>query len=150
VALRRQVERFLVDAHALPRLHERERIEIVERTVTFLAEVLLPHADAEERVLYPQASRLLGEQEGGTGDERGELRRLVGELAEADVRDTGRLQEIFYALYALLEAHFWRGDAVYLKLMRLRHQGPVRALLDRVRGYERRGRFTRARPATRT
>src|SRR4051812_45684102 len=54
--LRRHVEQFLVAAHELPSLSVVERIDLVERIAAFLAEVLLPHAYVEQRVLYPQAA----------------------------------------------------------------------------------------------
>ena len=41
--LRDHVERFLVIARELPTVDRRERIEMVERIVAFLADMLLPH-----------------------------------------------------------------------------------------------------------
>ena len=60
-ALRDQVEHLLVAAQEMPELEVDERIELVERIAAFLADMLLPHVAAEERILYPQAARLLGE-----------------------------------------------------------------------------------------
>src|SRR5438128_2470405 len=55
------VERLPVTAHELRSLPVDERIELIEEVVTFLAEMLLPHVEVEERVLYPGADRLLGD-----------------------------------------------------------------------------------------
>src|SRR5947209_15769535 len=113
-ALRERVEQFLETAHELPALDTSARIDEIERTVAFLADILLPYADAEERVLYPQASRMLGERDDSDAVHRacGEIRQRIGELTAVDPDDVGRLQELLYALYALLRAHFWRGDAL--------------------------------------
>src|SRR5215213_3231887 len=58
--MRDHVEHLLVDAHALPDLDLAARIDVLERTAAFLAEMLLPHAAAEQRVLYPEAAEILG------------------------------------------------------------------------------------------
>jgi hypothetical protein len=145
-ALRERVEQFLETAHDISRLDFSARIDAVERTVSFLADVLLPHAYAEERVLYPEASRLLGERDASdiVARDRAEIRRLIRELVSADPRDAGRLEELLYALYALLGSHFWRGDALYLRLLSDQPDARVRQLLARVGGYEAHRRFRRA------
>src|SRR5215208_1321059 len=62
--LRDHVEHLPVAARELPQVERGERIDMVERITAFLAEMLLPHAAAEEGVLYPQAAKLLGEPDG--------------------------------------------------------------------------------------
>jgi len=144
-ALRERVEQLLATAHELPGLEVSERIDAVERTVSFLAEVLLPHAQAEERVLYPAASRLLHSRDDSAAvrRDRTELRRLIQALAAADPADAGRLQELLYAMYLLLTGHFQREDAIYLRLVQAQPESRLRQLFDRVRTYERRRRFRR-------
>lgn len=144
-ALRERVEQFLETAHELPALGHYARIDEIERTVAFLAEILLPYADAEERVFYPEASRLLGEVDASDAVHRAraELRRLIAGLTAVDTDDVGRLQELLYALYALLSAHFWRGEALYLRLLSEQPDERVRALLDRVSASRRPRRFPR-------
>ncbi len=56
-ALRGPVEHLLVDAAELPALTIDERIDVVERAVTFLSETLMPHAQAHERVVCPALDR---------------------------------------------------------------------------------------------
>src|SRR5215210_282722 len=116
--LRDRVEHFLVEARELPELGTDERIDAVERTAAFLVEMLLPHAAAEERVLYPHAARLLGERDGSdaVAADRVAVRALLGCLVRADPADAGAIQEVLYALYALLSAHFWREEEVFVKL----------------------------------
>lgn len=141
--LRRHVEHFPVAARELPSLAETERIDMVERITSFLAEMLLPHAAAEQRVLYPGAARLLHEPDGSdtVADDRAAVRGLLAQLAIADVRDAGALQEILYALYAILSAHFWREEEIYLRLARLADEDGVHAVVDEVTSARRRGRF---------
>src|SRR4051812_3475733 len=87
--LRRQVEQFLVVAHELPPLSAFDRIDVVERITAFLAEVLLPHADVEQRVLYPQAALLLNEpdESNDVAGDRIAVRELLAQLVAADPAD---------------------------------------------------------------
>jgi hypothetical protein len=108
--LRQHVEHFLVAARELPGLSVDERIDVVERIASFVAEVLLPHAAFEQRVLYPQAALLLHERDDSAdvADDAAQIRELLGRLADADAADEGALQEVLYALYTLMSAHFSR------------------------------------------
>jgi hypothetical protein len=46
------------------------------------------------------------------------------------VADEGALQEVLYALYTLLSAHFWREEELYVKLAALPDEKPVRAVIE--------------------
>src|SRR5207249_6337080 len=59
------VEELPVLAHELPSLEVEQRIAVVERVVAFLATTLLPHTQAEQLILYPEADRLLGGRHDG-------------------------------------------------------------------------------------
>ena len=136
--LREHVEDFLVAAHALRSLEPHQRIEVVERTIVFLVDMLLPHALVHERLLYPEARRLIGgaDEAAGVARDRAEVRGRIRELVEADPRDVGGLQELLYSLYVLLSCYLQREEDVYLRLASSRHQTSVRRLLDEV-GRER-------------
>ena len=129
--LRDHVEHFPVVAHELPELAVDERIDVVERIVAFLSEILLPHAVEEERLLYPRAALLLSrpDDSSAVAFDEAELRELIGDLAEADTRDVGRLQEILYALYTLLSSHLWREEQLYLELLASPREEATRDLL---------------------
>jgi iron-sulfur cluster repair protein YtfE (RIC family) len=135
--LRAHVERLPVAAHQLADLAVDERIELIERIVAFLAEILLPHAAAEERVLYPRAARLLArpDDSADVALDEAAVRERIAEFAAADVRDTGRLQELLYGLYVLLSAHLWREEQVYLELLNHRPERAAVELLDEVGRY---------------
>ena len=130
--LRDRVEHFLVEAHELPGRDLEGRIDCVERTATFVVDILLPHAAAEERVLYPEAARLLGERDssGDVAADGDAVRTLLARLVSADPADAGALQEVLYALYTLLSAHFWREEAVFVKLAALGDDAGVDAVVD--------------------
>ena len=144
--LREHVEHLLVAAHELPALERNERLDMVERIAAFLAEMLLPHAAAEQRVLYPEAAALLGEQDASDtcADDRDQVRDLLGRLAVIHPDDVGGLQEMLFALYVLLSAHLWREEEIYLKLAGDSDQASACAILDRMTEAEHRGgRFAR-------
>ena len=145
--LRERVEQFLTTAHELPDLDVSARIDAIERTVSFLADALLPHTQAEEQVLYPAASRLLGDRDDSESvrRDRTELRRVIHALVNADPRDSGHLQELLYAMYLLLTGHLQRADGIYLRLVQAQPESRLRQLFERVRRYERGRRFRRVR-----
>ena len=142
--LRQHVEHFLVAAHELPALDVSERIDVVERITSFLVEILLPHTATEARVLYPAAARLLHERDDSESvvRDRNAVREMLGRLAEADADDVGALQESLYALYTLLSSHFWREEALIVKLAAIEDEDRVRHVMDEIAAARRR-RFSR-------
>ena len=142
--LRKHVGDFVRVAHDLPRLEPPERIEVLERIVVFLADMLLPHALVEERLLDPEARRLIGgpDDRAEVKRERDAVRAWMRTIAEADVRDVGRLQEILYSLHLVLTGHLRREEDLYMRLIRSRKEAGVRRLLDEVgrERYEQSGR----------
>lgn len=134
VALRHQVERLPVVAHELPALPVEERIELVEQVVSFVSEILLPHAAIEQRVLYPRAARLLGKPDDSTTvvEDEAAMREWITDLLEADLADAGHLQELLYALYQLLSAHVGREEQLYVDLLSSQREDEAQDLLAMV------------------
>lgn len=94
----------------------------------FLAGHLLPHAQAEERVLYPAVGRALGAPEATATMSRDhvEIALLVEELASLRPRLSAgaidgaiarELRRVLYALNALVKSHLAKEEAVYLPLL---------------------------------
>lgn len=91
----------------------------------FLTGHLLRHAQAEERVLYPEVGRVMGAAAATATMSRDhvEVERLTGELAAlrdlptytAAHRQT--LQRVLYGLYALVGVHFAKEEEVYVPLL---------------------------------
>jgi hemerythrin-like domain-containing protein len=132
--LRDQVEHLPIVARELPHLGRAERAETVEQIAAFLADMLLPHCATEERVLYPEAARLLGEDDASdaVAYDREQVRALLARLVAAGADDVGEMQEVVFALYALLAAHIWREEEVYLKLVRARDDTGADAIFAHV------------------
>ncbi len=100
----------------------------VDDAYAFLANHLIPHAQAEERVLYPAVGALLNAPEatatmsqdhiaiGRLIDELKALRaRLSAEpVGDAVLRD---LRRVLYGLYTLISVHFSKEEDVYLPLL---------------------------------
>ena len=129
--LRQHVEHFLVVARDLSSMTVPERIDVAERIAAFLAD-MLQYASAQQRVLYPQAARLLHVRDDSddVGDDRAAVRKLLARLARADATDSGELQEVLYALYTLLSAHFWREEALFVRLAAEPDEGGVRRVVS--------------------
>lgn len=98
----------------------------VEEASTFLTHHLIPHAQAEERVLYPTVGRLMGAPEATATMSRDhqEIGRLIQELetlrpqlVKADVDEAQALRRILYGLYAVVALHFAKEEEIYLPLL---------------------------------
>jgi len=94
----------------------------------FLTNHLMPHAVAEERVLYPTVARLLGAP-GATatmsrdhvevvrmGEELDSVRVRIADGAPAE-KDERALGRILYGLHAILRLHFAEEEEIYLPLI---------------------------------
>lgn len=95
-------------------------------TYDFLAHQLLPHAMAEDEVLYPEVARLMG-ADGATATmsrDHVAVASLITELAslrtfEGDP-DPGRqnaLRRVLYGLHALVGTHFAKEEEIYVPLL---------------------------------
>ncbi len=122
------IERLHTVADAIGMVPSESVRQGVEEAYTFLTHQLTPHAQAEERVLYPTVGRLMGapaatatmsrdhrEIERLT-QELGTLRpQLVGEsLGEAEVQ---ALRRVLYGLYALVAVHFAKEKDICFPLL---------------------------------
>jgi iron-sulfur cluster repair protein YtfE (RIC family) len=120
----------------------RADLDSIER---FLHHDLLPHAMAEETVLYPALGGILcGTQATSTmRRDHEEIRRLIGEL---DSLKSGRLpmhdaswdvalRRVLYSLYAVVRLHFSKEEEIFLPVAeeQLGHEKP-RELFDAMEG----------------
>jgi iron-sulfur cluster repair protein YtfE (RIC family) len=127
-------------AHLLPRIEDLRRLgdECVEerpqdllpdvdRALAFLQDELLPHALAEDAVLYPAVAAAMGAPQATATMSRDheEVAHLIGALARhrdeltsavapAAVREIRRL---LYALHAVVSLHFAKEEEIYLPLL---------------------------------
>lgn len=94
----------------------------------FLTNRLIPHAMAEDRVLYPAIGRIIGAPEAMASMrwEHVEVARLAEELEAIRMELDGpvitslqerALRRVLYGLYALLRAHLAQEEDVYLPIL---------------------------------
>jgi iron-sulfur cluster repair protein YtfE (RIC family) len=100
----------------------------VDEAYTFLTHHLIPHAQAEERALYPVVGRLMGAPEatatmsrdhveiGRLAEELGLLRSQLGG-ASANELQIKALCRVLYGLYALVKVHFAKEEDIYPPLL---------------------------------
>ena len=100
----------------------------VDEVYTFLTHHLLPHAQAEERALYPVVGRLMGAPEATATMSRDhiEIDRLTQELgslrshlesASVAVSQEQALRRVLYSLFAVVTVHFAKEEEVYLPIL---------------------------------
>ena len=116
VQLLEHIEHLAESARELPRLSDEERDALRERILGFLRGTLLPHAQAEEEVLYPEWAKLVGFADAAAPmihDHEAIVARIE-RLERTDVDDVVSLQELLYALYALISVHFHKEEDLQL------------------------------------
>jgi iron-sulfur cluster repair protein YtfE (RIC family) len=103
----------------------------VGQAYTFLIHQLIPHAQAEEQVLYPTVGRLLRALEAPDTMSRDHLEviRLTEELealrlhlfyAPLSESDERALRRILYGLYAIIKLHLAKEEEIYLPILEAR------------------------------
>ena len=103
-------------AREVARLERGERELLVGRIVEFLRRTLIPHAKAEEDVLYPEWAKLVGFANAAVPmvhDHEAIVERIE-RLEQAGVDDVDTLQELLYGLHALISVHFRKEEDIQL------------------------------------
>ena len=102
--------------------------ERIDEAYAFLAYHLLPHAQAEEKALYPAVQKVMGTPSGTATMSRDHVEddRLTAELAalRAQIKGTtlsmelvNAFRRVLYGLYTLVKVHFAKEEEVYLPLL---------------------------------
>jgi iron-sulfur cluster repair protein YtfE (RIC family) len=110
------IEHLAAAAREMPRLSSDERELLLERVLGFLRGTLVPHAQAEEQVLYPEWAKLVGFDDAAipmVHDHEAIVARIE-RLAGTDVGDVDLVQELLYGLYALISVHFRKEEDIQL------------------------------------
>lgn len=100
----------------------------IDGAYEFLTHHLIPHAEAEDRVLYPAVGRALNAPEATDTMRRDhvEVGRLTAELgtlraqlagSALDPIEAKALRRILYGLYALVTVHFAKEEEIYLPIL---------------------------------
>lgn len=124
-----EIESLRTAADGVGGLPSRELREAVDRAYSFLSRHLIPHAQAEDRALYPVVEKLLGAP-GATATMRrdhvevgrltDELRTLRSGIRAGRAVDPGiarDLRRVLYGLYTLVKVHFAKEEEVYLPIL---------------------------------
>jgi iron-sulfur cluster repair protein YtfE (RIC family) len=104
----------------------------IDAAYDFLAHHLIPHAEAEERVLYPAVQKAMNAPEatatmsrdhvevGRLTEHLGELRARMASADKAEPLSSGdarELRRLLYGLSALITVHFAKEEEIYLPLL---------------------------------
>lgn len=100
----------------------------LEEAYEFLTHHLIPHAQAEDRALYPVVQKVMGAPEATVTMSRDhvEVGRLTEELrnlrlqiagGQINLEQANNLRRVLYGLYALVKVHFAKEEEVYLPLL---------------------------------
>ncbi len=114
--LREHIEHLAQAAREMPRLSDDERSALRDRILDFLRGTLVPHAKAEEEILYPEWASLVGYADAMipmVHDHEAIVARIES-LAEVDTREVDTLQELLYSLHALITVHFRKEEDIQL------------------------------------
>lgn len=133
-ALLEHVEHLRSVAGQLPGMDTDERAAAIQRALEFLRGTLIPHAEAEEQVLYPAVGALLGSPQATAtmvSDHRAIVSRIDA-LAATQPDNVERVQELLYGLHALLMVHFRKEEDDYLPLLEERPSEEVAAIFERM------------------
>jgi iron-sulfur cluster repair protein YtfE (RIC family) len=118
----------------IPDVPVEQRKEKLAGVLEFLRGTLVPHAQAEEEVLYPEWARLVGYEDAAVPmvhDHEAIVAR-VERLAKSPPEDTDTLQELLYGLYALISVHFRKEEDIQLPLFDAQPKEVVESILDRM------------------
>jgi iron-sulfur cluster repair protein YtfE (RIC family) len=105
--------------------------EGVGEAYSFLMQQLIPHAQAEEQIVYPTVGRLLRTLEATDTMSRDHLEviRLTEELealrlhlfySPVSKSDQQAMRRVLYGLYAILKLHLAKEEEIYLPLLETR------------------------------
>ena len=122
------IERLRAVADSVGQVSPATLRQEVDKVYDFLAHHIIPHAEAEERDLYPVVGRIMGSPEATATMSRDHVAighlvkalstlrsKLTGEAVGASVAND--LRRVLYGLYTLLSVHFAKEEEIYLPLL---------------------------------
>ena len=121
----------------IAQLPPEERDQALAPVLEFLQGTLVPHAKAEEDVLYPEWARLVGFGDAAVPmvhDHEAIVQR-INRLAETPPDQVDALQELLYGLYALISVHFRKEEDIQLPVFDAQPKEVVDRILEHM-GHE--------------
>jgi glycogen debranching enzyme len=103
-------------ARTLPMLDTEGRREVQIHLSSVMRERISPHTWLDERVLYPEVTKRLGDPlvTVSMNYDHQAIRSWIEDFAVADARNIARLQQLLFGLHALITVHTWKEDELYL------------------------------------
>ena len=148
------VEELRVVADNIDTTPAEELREALEDAYLFLENHVIPHARAEDRVLYPAVARALGSphatdtmtrdhvEVGTLANELGVVRMEVVDDQEPPPAVRREARRVLYGLYALVKVHFAKEEEIYLPLLdRTMSAGEFNQLYEAMEAVGRDSRF---------
>ena len=110
------IDHLALAAREMPRLSDDERDALRDRMLEFLRGTLLPHAAAEEEILYPEWAGLVGFADAAVPmiHDHAAIVAWVQRLEVADATDVDELQAALYGLNALISVHFAKEEDIQM------------------------------------
>ncbi|MGE5223645.1 MAG: hemerythrin domain-containing protein [Omnitrophica WOR_2 bacterium] len=123
-----QVESLRIAAESVREIGVDRFYPRIEEAYEFLTHHLIPHAQAEDRALYPVVQKVMGAPEATATMSRDhvEVGRLTEDLAklrhqiaggQISASQANDLRQVLYGLYALVKVHFAKEEEIYLPLL---------------------------------
>ncbi len=122
------IEEILTVANRVGDVPLSELYQEVDRVRAFLTNHLIPHAQAEDHVLYPVVDRVIGVPEAlatmrfdhvEIGKLTEKLTALEAQLSGASLNpaQTKELRQVLYGLYVLVKTHFVKEETIFLPIL---------------------------------
>lgn len=115
-----KIEELRQTADAVGTVSAGELSSLIEDNVRFLRYHLVPHAEAEDKVLYPAIATIMGAPDATKTMSRDHI-AIVGltDRLESlqDTTDHNALRATLYGLYGLIKVHFDKEEEIYLPLL---------------------------------
>jgi iron-sulfur cluster repair protein YtfE (RIC family) len=128
------VEQIRAAARDIPSLPVSDRAVAVDCVLTFLRHDLGPHAAAEEKFLYPELARLLGNAHAlaPMSYDHQMIEKWTAALTKTDLADTVLLQELLFGLHTAIRMHFWKEQEIYFPLIDAEPEEAVRRIVKKM------------------
>ena len=105
-----------------------EALGLIDEAHNFLTHHLIPHAEAEDKALYPVVQKVMGAPKATATMSRdhvevGTLTRELTELRQQltltkfSAEQANALRKVLYGLYTLVKVHFAKEEEIYLPLL---------------------------------
>ncbi len=129
------IEEILTAADLVGNVPLPELRQEVDQVLAFLTHHLIPHAQAEDQVLYPVVDKLVGTAEAlatmrfdhvEIGRMTETLASLYSQFSRASLTasQTKELRQVLYGLYILVKTHFVKEETIFLPILDARLTPP--------------------------